>query len=286
MTTAGAREGHSRLLFAFTIDVDWFPGSHTGLLRLFEFCERQALATSLFVTGRFAETYPDLIREGARRGYEIGTHGWEHGLDPVEDFRSGSREEQYRWLTLSTEAVDKASGVTPVAFRAPNLSLGETTLGLLESLNYRFDSSVPARRFDLGYGQVSSPRYFWAPLRPYHPAPDNLAAEGSSPILEIPPSAFVLPMNMSALRVLGLPALAWAARRIARRSPILVFYAHPVEFELAENQQLPAGQPRRYQQGLGAHNLVILERFVEYVRHLGYASVTLSAAGNGARGTA
>jgi len=265
-----------RRQFVFSIDADWFPGSHTGLERIYGFCERHKLKTTVFVTGRFAETYPELVREAAQKGYELGTHGWEHGLDPEEDFRRGSYDQQKGWMDRATAAVEKASGVTPAAFRAPNLSIGETTFRVLEEMHYRLDSSVPSRRCDLGYGQVSHPRYYWAPLRPYHPCPHDLASEGSSPILEVPPSAFWIPMNMSALRLFGLGPLKWAVEHIATRSPLLVFYAHPVEFEYYENQTMPAGQPARYRNGLGPHNFDLLEQFIEHLASGGYVSVTMS----------
>ncbi len=269
--------------FLFSIDADWIPGSHPGLQRIYEFCDRHKLKATVFVTGKFAETYPELLREAAIRGYDLGTHGWEHGLDRDEDFSRGSYEQQKRWIELSTEAVEKASGVTPVAFRAPNLSICETTFRVLEEMHYRFDSSVPSRRCDLGYGQVSHPRHYWAPLRPYHPCPNDLASEGGSPILEIPPSAFLVPMNMSALRVLGLGPVKWAVHRIARRSPVLVFYAHPGEFEAFENQVTPEGEPWRYRRGLGPQNLDLLARFVEYVLGRGYRSELLSTVASNAR---
>jgi len=262
--------------FYFTIDVDWFPRSHGGLVRLYDFCERFHLKATLFVTGRFADAYPELLCEAAARGYELGTHGWEHGLNRDEDFRSGTYNEQKRWLGLSTDAVAKAAGKVPTAFRAPNLSISETTLGLLEEMHYTVDSSVPARRFDLGYGQVSNPRYFMAPLRPYHPSLCNLACEGTSPVLEVPPSAFLVPINMSSLRRLGLAPAKWAIRRIAKRTSTLVFYGHPAEFEFSEKLHMPPGLPARYRKGLGPFNLDLLARFVAYVLSLGYVSELIS----------
>lgn len=263
-------------LFCFTIDVDWTPGSQVGLVRLYDFCERYNLAPTLFVTGRFAEVYPDVIREAHLRGYEIGTHGWEHGLNPTEDFRSANYSQQKQWMELSTMAVEKAAGIVPSIFRAPNLSIGETTLRILEEMNYKIDSSVPSRRFDMGYGQVSHPRYFFAPLTPYHPAHHNLAVQGASPIIEVPPSSFILPLNMSSLRVLGISVLQWVIRRLIQRTRILVLYVHPAEFECIENQQMPEGQVARYRKGLGPQNLDILAQLTEYILGLGHNSVSLS----------
>jgi peptidoglycan/xylan/chitin deacetylase (PgdA/CDA1 family) len=262
--------------FFFTVDVDWIPGSDAGLRRLYDFCEEEKLASTLFITGRFAEKYPDVIREGVDRGCEVGTHGWDHGQDDGEDFRTGSYEEQKKWMELSTAAVEKACGVRPRAFRAPNLSVSETTLRVLEELDYEYDSSVPAHRFDFFYGAVNHPRYFFAPMQPYKPSRTNIGRRGDSPILEVPPSAFYLPMNMSSLRVLGTKAVRWAVRHIAARTPILVFYVHPVEFEAAENQVIPSSNPERYLKGLGPHNLEPVRELVTFARSLGYESAKLS----------
>ena len=151
-------------LWHFTIDVDWVPGSEVGLEGLLDFCDRWKFKATIFVAGRFAETYVDLIRECRRRGHELGTHGWEHGsLEHDEDFRSASYDQQRAWIRLATEAVEKASGVRPVVFRAPSLWVSETTLRALEAEGYRYDSSVPARRFDCGFGRVHYLKYFRAP---------------------------------------------------------------------------------------------------------------------------
>jgi hypothetical protein len=262
--------------FIFSMDVDWIPGSHTGLLALYDFCDRQEMKGTFFIAGRFAREYPDIVREAASRGHDVGTHGWEHGQDPTEEFRSRSREEQRRWLRLSTDAVGDATGRTPAAFRAPHLWVGETLLELLEEAGYLYDSSVPARRFDCGIGQVSSVRHFFAPLVPYHPARHDFSRRGESPILEIPPSSFIVPLNMSALRKLGLRALKWAARRVAARTSTLVFYGHPSEFVAPGDQELPTATPRRHQRNIGPHNFELLGRFVDYVVALGFEPARIS----------
>ena len=91
----------------FTIDVDWVPGSKIGLEGLLDFCDRWRLKATIFVAGRFAETYPDLIGDCRRRGHELGTHGWEHGsLENDEDFRSASYDQQREWIQLASNAVE------------------------------------------------------------------------------------------------------------------------------------------------------------------------------------
>ena len=256
----------------FTIDVDWVPGSEVGLEGLLDFCDRWTLKATIFVAGRFADANADLIRECRRRGHELGTHGWEHGgLEEDEDFRSAGYDQQREWIRLATEAVEKASGVRPVVFRAPSLWISETTLRALEDEGYRYDSSVPARRFDCGFGRVHYLKYFRAPSEPYRPSSSNLRVPGNSSIVEMAPSAFLFPANMATLRVLGLPVMKWMVRRISRRSSRLVFYCHPHEFVHAHRQSFPSNMSKWNMQGMRPENFFLLDAFVEHMTHLGYS---------------
>jgi hypothetical protein len=250
----------------FTIDVDWVPGSKIGLEGLLDFCDRWRLKATIFVAGRFAETYPDLIGDCRRRGHELGTHGWEHGsLENDEDFRSAGYDQQRAWIRLATEAVEKASGVRPVAFRAPSLWISETTLRALEAEGYCYDSSVPARRFDCGFGRVHYLKYFRAPSEPYRLSSSHLRLPGQSSIIEMAPSAFLFPINMATLRVLGLPVMKWMVRRISRRASRLVFYCHPHEFVHAHRQSFPRNMSKWNMQGMTPENFSVLDRFVEHL---------------------
>lgn len=261
--------------FCFTIDADWIPGSEAGLEMLIDFCDKHLFKATILIAGRFASSCSQIIKEAAGRGFAIGTHGWEHGLNTEENFRSATYLQQKRWIQDATEAVEKASGVCPRIFRAPFLAISETTYKVLEEMEYRIDSSVPSRRFDFYRGTVNYRRYFWAPLAPYHPSPDNIAIRGKSRILEIPPSAFMAPINMKALRTLNFKAVAWCVRRVALRSPVLVFYVHPAEFVAYEYLTVPRSMDSWFKAG-GMKNFPALERFLEYIKALGYSFRTLS----------
>ncbi len=256
----------------FTIDVDWVPGSEVGLEGLLDFCDRRSLKATIFVAGRFAENYADLIRECRRRGHELGTHGWEHGsLEEDEDFRSASYDQQRKWIRLATDAVEKASGVRPVVFRAPNLWVSETALRALEDEGYSYDSSVPARRFDCGFGRVHYLKYFRAPSEPYRPSLSHLRLPGESLIIEMAPSAFLLPINMATLRVLGLSLMKWMVHRISQRASRLVFYCHPYEFVHAKRQSFPRYVSTWNMQGMRPENFALLDAFVEHMMRLGHS---------------
>lgn len=267
--------------FLFTIDADWLPGSERGLVRLFDLADRYQLPATVFVTGRFAVDYAEILRDGLSRGVEFGTHGWEHGQDPREEFRTASAAVQRDLIERSTDALERATGVRAKIFRAPNLWIGETTIRVLDELGYSVDSSVPSRRFDLGIGQVSNPRYYWAPLEPYRPAVDDLRRRGSSRVVEVPPSAYFVPINMSALRQMGLAPLRWAIRRLASRTSVVTFYCHPTEFEVADRQRIGAGVPARYRAGIGPHQVGALAAFLDMVLGEGLIPASLSSVADG-----
>lgn len=268
--------------FLFTVDVDWAPGTESGLEGLYEFSARHALKTTLFITGRFAVEYPDVLREGLRRGCEFGTHGWEHGQKGVtseEDFQRAPYKLQREWMERSTAAVEDAIGVRPRGFRAPNLWVSETTHRVLCDLGYQYDSSVPARRLTTGYSRRNSWSYFSAPLDPYHPSPVDLGRPGDSPLVELPPATYIVPINMSALRTLGMPVVSWAVRRLHARSQMLVFYSHPSEFVELTKQNMPSDVPQRFQTNMGPENFELLDVFVRYLKSLGYQSALCSEVG-------
>ena len=260
--------------FFFTIDVDWVRGSELGLRHLMELCEQKQLKATLFVAGKFVEEYPEIIKNIFAKGYEIGTHGWEHGTDDQENFLTTSYEAQKRWVQLSTEALEKVTGRRPTAFRAPKLKISELTFKVLSEENYRLDSSVPARRFDFGFGQINSPRYFMAPLEPYFPARNNLGVKGSCSILEVPPSAFIIPVNMKALKKFGLTLLKLLVWKISQVSSILIFYCHPYDFVSPEHFTQHGYAPGRYSGR--PDDLGILEQFVDFIKTLNYQTEFIS----------
>ena len=137
-------------------------------------------------------------------------------------------EQQRRWIRQATDAVEKAAGIRPVVFRAPNLWIGETTLRALEHEGYRYDSSVPARRFDMGLGRVHYPNISGPRGTLIGHRGDNLRSSrrkshpGSSPIL------CLFPINLATLRTLGLPVFQRMIRGSAAVRAILYFIVIPL----------------------------------------------------------
>src|SRR5215468_5393152 len=86
----------------FTLDLeDHRPGEHAPLRypdvtrALLARLADRGIVGSFFVVGIVAEAQPDLVREVAAHGHEIGLHGWEHvpliDLDPETLRRDAAR---------------------------------------------------------------------------------------------------------------------------------------------------------------------------------------------------
>jgi peptidoglycan-N-acetylglucosamine deacetylase len=91
---------------------------------LIDLMEKERLPATVFVTGLFAETYPDLIRRLASDGISVQNHSYDHpafagrcyGLRPV---RSG--EERLAQIERTQDLLERLSGRRPRLFRFPGL---------------------------------------------------------------------------------------------------------------------------------------------------------------------
>jgi peptidoglycan-N-acetylglucosamine deacetylase len=81
---------------------------------------------SIFVSGKAAEKYPELIKEANELGFSIGIHGYSHKM-----MSKLSWQEQEKELEESSKVVEKIIGEKPTLFRPPWGSFNENTQELL-----------------------------------------------------------------------------------------------------------------------------------------------------------
>jgi polysaccharide deacetylase family protein (PEP-CTERM system associated) len=104
--------------------------------------DRGAHRATIFVLGWVAERYPDLVREAARRGQEIGLHGDSHRRADemsAEEFRAD--------LLRGRERIARACGVGATLFRAAEWSIRspeDRALGVLAAEGFAADASMTA----------------------------------------------------------------------------------------------------------------------------------------------
>jgi polysaccharide deacetylase family protein (PEP-CTERM system associated) len=178
---------------------------------------------TFFILGEVAKTFPELVREVAAAGHELGVHGFKHRqvfkLTP-DEFR--------REVSDAKALIEDVAGVGANGHRAPAFSIVPDTkwaLDVLADVGFTYDSSV---------FPIAGKRYGWPgfPLDIHKVELD----QGRS-IIEVP---------MSTVGILGkrLPACGggylrhfpwfvtrWAMKRVQRQRPAIV-YMHPYEIEV------------------------------------------------------
>lgn len=250
-----------------SVDFDWIPGSDKSVPKLFDLFKRYGCKPSLFFTGGFARAYPEIVQEALRCGYEIGTHGLNHGWDGNENFGMDTPYEvQHVLIAKSTEAILRITSTQPIFFRAPLLKISPPTYEILAKHGYLVDSSVPARRYDFGAGSVSNLKSFMKPTKPYY------VSTSYGNMLEIPPSACILPLNMRMLRTFPFTFVYCFSALLARIHHPLVFYLHPAEYVPTQDMKIPQGFYKGFYDNCGPHNFTVLERFLTLLQAWGLRS--------------
>lgn len=243
---------------AFTVDVEEYfhPNAMDGVTepgawdtlphrvehttrRLLDLLDELGVRATAFVLGWVADRWPGLVREIARRGHEIASHGYAHRLV----YRLGP--DAFRAdVARGRRVLEDALGDRVRGFRAASWSIVAATpwaFDILIEQGFEWDSSVYPVRHDI-YG---IPGFSRVPVR-------LRCAAGS--LVEIPPSTVrvggvTLPVAGGGyLRLLPYAVTRWAIRRINRVDGVpAMVYVHPWELDPAQ-PRLPARALARWRQ--------------------------------------
>lgn len=118
-----------QLRVALTFDDGPNPAVTPRLLRLLE---KYAARATFFMIGRNVERHPELAREIAARGHEIGNHTQNHLLLPVLP-----RNMMLREMERASSAIEAATGQRPSLFRPPMGWFSRSMLRTLTSHGYQ-----------------------------------------------------------------------------------------------------------------------------------------------------
>lgn len=196
--------------------------------RMLDLLDAAGTTATCFVLGAVADSHPNLVREIARRGHEIASHGYAHQLvytQSPDEFR-----EDVRRAKLTLEAL---CGTQVRGYRAPSYSVTERSLWALDVLadeGYDYDASIFPIRHDR-YGIPHAPRHA------------HVLEQTGGRLVEAPPST--IRMGGMNLPVAGggyfrLLPYGWTRFGIDRLNATeqrpAIFYTHPWEID--------PGQPR------------------------------------------
>lgn len=196
--------------------------------RYLDWLDRHGFSATFFVVGDVARRHPDLVREIARRGHEIGSHSNRH--IPLD---KQSPDEFRRDVSECLEALARCDAGPVTGYRAPTFSLTRTTswaYDILAGLGIQYSSSVlPA----------PNPLYGWPEFGP-------AARRMPSGVLEIPMTlGRVGPLRVPIGGGVYFRALPFwlIARAIGRGAPddAVTGYFHPYDIDEDQERYMHAG---------------------------------------------
>lgn len=190
--------------------------------RLLQLLADAGVRATFFVLGYIAEQHPEMIREIAAAGHEIGTHGYSHALiyeQTPELFRTE--------LTRAIGTLEDLTGAPVLGHRAPFFSITKDSLwalDILAELGIRYDSSIfPVVNYR--YGIADAPRW-----------PYEIKSERHT-LTEFPISTWqVLGKNVpiaggAYFRIYPYAFTKQGLRAVNRAHRPFVFYLHPWELD-------------------------------------------------------
>jgi peptidoglycan-N-acetylglucosamine deacetylase len=302
-------------LCAVSVDLDEIPnyfgihglpvpvGPHSTLVydvaldRLTKFAHELAIPLTLFAIGADL-TRPAAaakLRAASAAGFEIANHSLDHRYDLV---RLG-RKEMRRQVSEGARAIEQATGVSPVGFRAPGYTVTDELFEVLGELGVMYDSSVfpcpaywAAKAAKIGLismqgresrSIVDTPNVLRAPSRPYllgQPYWERGPHRGKGQVVELP----VQVTPWLRLPVFGTSLVLWGdkgARRLARAcvgEPLVNLELHGIDVLDSSDGLFSLTGHQPDVRIAAAQKLESLRTAVVELRDAGYAFVTLMTA--------
>ncbi|MBP0466943.1 DUF3473 domain-containing protein [Roseomonas sp. PWR1] len=214
-------------LFTFTVDVEPHGADRAGgeTRRLLALLAEAGAHGTFFVLDEVARTDPGLVKDIARAGHEVASHGHAHRHLAEEGparFRAG--------MVVARDRLGQLTGAAPVGFRAPYFSLTPAAAWAPEVLA------------ELGFAYSSSVLPAWNPLAGWPGAPRQ-PFRWPCGLLELPvPVARFGPWHLPFLGGMYLRWLPpWRLRSLVRRwaadqrgaEGALWSYCHPYDLDEA-----------------------------------------------------
>ncbi len=184
--------------------------------------EQKKLHTTFFILGWIAQHLPHLVSEIHDRGHEVASHGLSHSL-----CSECSPEELRKDLNDSKKLLEDITGAAVYGYRAPNFSIDDDSLKMIEDCGYLYDSSFNSFGMNERYGQVA--------------LSDNdktgIAYQVSDTFYELPISNMNLGKRIfpwgggGYFRMMPFSLFRWGVQSILKKEKNYLFYMHPWEID-------------------------------------------------------
>lgn len=212
------------------------PRVDRNFRRMLDDFDEHGIKITAFFLGWVAQRYPDLVREAARRGHEISSHGQNHQLiygQTAQEFAAD--------ISHSRSLLQDLSGQPVNGYRAPGFSIVASTPWAFDEIRgagFTYDSSIfPAAR---GHGGLASAI-----------ATPHVLQTANGELLEFPiPVVPVAGRRIcffggGYLRLFPYSVISRMAARVNATGQPVVYYVHPREID-PEHPRLPMPPVRRF----------------------------------------
>jgi polysaccharide deacetylase family protein (PEP-CTERM system associated) len=196
---------------------------YDNTMRLLDLFSEFSTSATFFILGEVAKTYPELIKEIARRGHELGIHGYSHVR-----YDTLSREKVKEEIVRAKKTVEDISGIRVIGHRAPEFSIGQKNVWVLDIL---LDAGI---KYDSSIFPVRAARYGWPG---FNKNIDWFTVDDGRKIIEAPlstVSCFVKEIPACGggyLRAFPYVFTHHAFMKISNNRPVII-YLHPYEVDL------------------------------------------------------
>lgn len=197
------------------------------LLDLFDsfLTETGGVSATFFVLGWIAERLPHLAREIHKRGHEVASHGYFHGL-----CTGRSTEDLRQELIRSKKFLEDTIGAQVFGYRAPSFSVSDKVLDIVRECGYLYDSSYNSFDINERYGQISLNS-----ARKCGTGYEVLDNFYELPVSNLVLGKIVLPWAGGGyFRLVPFPLFRKGVRYILKKNGAYVFYIHPWEIDHAQ----------------------------------------------------
>jgi polysaccharide deacetylase family protein (PEP-CTERM system associated) len=177
---------------------------------------------TFFTLGWIAERCPQLIKEIANRGHEVASHGHNHMM-----CTQLSDNDLKQDLIRSKKTIEDITGIEVRGYRAPNFSISDKALELVQAAGYQYDSSYNNFSKHGRYGTISIK----------DKQNSGKAIRINEDFTELPISnlkfgKYLIPLGGGGyFRLLPPPIFKAGVRYILKKTDTYTFYIHPWELD-------------------------------------------------------
>lgn len=113
-----------------------------GARRVLDLLDRFGIRATWFVPGHTADTYPTAVEDIAKRGHEVGHHGYCHENPVALEY-----PKERKIIEMGLASLEKITGKRPIGYRSPSWDLSPNSINLLLEYGFVYDSSMMGNDF-------------------------------------------------------------------------------------------------------------------------------------------